>query len=184
MMMEWREQIYNELSLRETEDLLEIWQANDREEWSDTAFEVIQEILSKRLGEVPPQQLSSQESEPEENAGNEGLEDWEARLLDDENQPGLYDTLDVLELRNNIDRVAVGVFIVYALFCFLNLELGRSLLRGVPMSFSEMLQSLSKEIVTILVYGLQIALIYFPLKALSQILRILMEMEFRSRKVG
>jgi hypothetical protein len=50
-----REQIHNELNLRETEDLLEIWRANDHEEWSDTAFEVIREILSERLGEVPPQ---------------------------------------------------------------------------------------------------------------------------------
>lgn len=35
--------------------MLNIWQTNDRVEWSDIAFEVIQELLLDRLGEVPPQ---------------------------------------------------------------------------------------------------------------------------------
>ena len=51
-----RQQIYNTLNLRETEDLLDIWQTNDRVEWSETAFEVIEEILKQRLEEVPPQE--------------------------------------------------------------------------------------------------------------------------------
>jgi tetratricopeptide (TPR) repeat protein len=43
------------LDTRDTEDLLEIWKANDHEEWTDEAFTAIQSILLDRLGEVPPQ---------------------------------------------------------------------------------------------------------------------------------
>jgi len=72
--------------------------------------------------------------------------------------------------------------IVYVLLGFLNFQLVRAFLQGVPMSFSELSRSLPDAIFTILSVGLQIAITYFPLKALAQILRILMEMEFRSRK--
>ncbi len=50
-----RKQIYNSLNLKQTDELLEIWQKNDRVEWTDTTFEVLQEILQERLGELPPQ---------------------------------------------------------------------------------------------------------------------------------
>ena len=30
---------------------------------------------------------------------SDGLEDWEAKLLDNENQPEFYDVLDVLSLK-------------------------------------------------------------------------------------
>lgn len=43
------------LEARETEDLLEFWVANDREEWTDEAFIAIQSIFQDRLGEIPPQ---------------------------------------------------------------------------------------------------------------------------------
>jgi hypothetical protein len=48
-----RKQIYNNMNLRETEDLVEIWQENNREEWSDLAFNVLSEILIDRLGKLP-----------------------------------------------------------------------------------------------------------------------------------
>jgi tetratricopeptide (TPR) repeat protein len=39
--------------LRDTEDLLEIWQENDKEQWVDEVFEIIKDILLERLGEIP-----------------------------------------------------------------------------------------------------------------------------------
>ncbi len=45
--------IQKELSLRETEDLLEIWQLHEKEEWTEEAFEAIRLILLERLGYVP-----------------------------------------------------------------------------------------------------------------------------------
>jgi hypothetical protein len=48
-----RDQISNNMQLKSTEELRSILKENDREEWSDTAFEVVKEILIKRTGEVP-----------------------------------------------------------------------------------------------------------------------------------
>ena len=56
MSSEFRKQIYSELNLKETDELLEIWHTNDHEEWSDAAFDVVLEILIERLGEVPIQE--------------------------------------------------------------------------------------------------------------------------------
>lgn len=69
---ELRKQIYNELNLRETENLLEIWYANDHDEWSDIAFEAIKEILVGRLGEIPPEEAF--EETQEEPIEDDGLE--------------------------------------------------------------------------------------------------------------
>ncbi len=55
-----REQIYNSLNLRETEELVDIWQTHDSEMWTDLAFEVVKNILQTRLGELPPQENTTQ----------------------------------------------------------------------------------------------------------------------------
>ena len=48
-----RKQIYGNMNLKETAELLTIWRKGDREEWTETAFDVIKEILLNRLGEIP-----------------------------------------------------------------------------------------------------------------------------------
>lgn len=178
---ELREQTYKELDLRETEDLLDIWKTNDRVEWSDIAFEVIKEILNKRIGKVSPQNEPILEHE-EAAQGNGGLEDWEVKVLDDDNQPELYNTLEVLKLKDNINKVAVAIIVVYTLLGLLNFQFVRMLFQGVVSSTPEIVRNLPNMIFTVLSVSLQILVLYFPLKALSQILRILMEMEFNSRK--
>ncbi|MHC1782304.1 MAG: tetratricopeptide repeat protein [Anaerolineaceae bacterium] len=40
-------------SLRDTEDLLDIWQSGTTDEWEPASFEVIREILLERLGSLP-----------------------------------------------------------------------------------------------------------------------------------
>jgi hypothetical protein len=52
---DFRNSVFNNLNLLETDDLIEIWQNNNRAEWSDTAFEVVQQILRTRLGQLPQQ---------------------------------------------------------------------------------------------------------------------------------
>jgi hypothetical protein len=178
-----RQQIHNELNLRETEDLLEIWRTHDHEEWSDTAFEVIQEILSERLGEVPLQELPGNEQEEEEGSfEDDRLDEWEAKLLNDENQPELYNPREFLRIKDNIDKVAFAAIIVYILLGLLNLSFIRMLFQGIVLSTSEIAKTLPDILFTIISVSFRIAITYTPLKALSQILRILMEMEFRSRK--
>ena len=43
------------MALKETEELLEIWRANNRFEWSDAAFDIVKEILTERGIELPAQ---------------------------------------------------------------------------------------------------------------------------------
>ena len=42
--------IYRNMQWRETDELLEIWMKQDKEEWSNEAFEVVHNILLERLG--------------------------------------------------------------------------------------------------------------------------------------
>jgi tetratricopeptide (TPR) repeat protein len=58
-----RKEIFDHLNLRETQDLLEIWEENKRDEWEGESFEIIQAILLERLGYVPPHSIQSQVKE-------------------------------------------------------------------------------------------------------------------------
>lgn len=62
---QFREQLYNNLNLRETNELIEIWRVHDSIEWTELAFDVIQQILINRLGELPAQNLPSDENNQE-----------------------------------------------------------------------------------------------------------------------
>jgi hypothetical protein len=48
-------QLYLSLQERDANDLLSIWEKNDREEWTDDAFEAIRQILLERMGSLPAQ---------------------------------------------------------------------------------------------------------------------------------
>jgi tetratricopeptide (TPR) repeat protein len=58
-----REQLTNILKLRDTEDLLEIWQEYDTDGWKAEVFEIIRGILLERLGYLPPQSIQGQVNE-------------------------------------------------------------------------------------------------------------------------
>jgi hypothetical protein len=50
-----RDQIYRSLSQKATDELIEIWQANNRTEWTEMAFDAIRDILQERHVDLPPQ---------------------------------------------------------------------------------------------------------------------------------
>lgn len=56
MTSDFRDQLYANLNLKETSELLAIRRENDRTAWSDDAFNVIDEILQERLNRVPAQE--------------------------------------------------------------------------------------------------------------------------------
>lgn len=178
---ELRNQVYNNLNTKETDELLEIWKTNDHVEWSDLAFDVLEDILTKRIGKLPLQDNAIFDYEDAEDK-DDGLEDWEAKLLDDENQPELYDTLEVLSLKDNINSVAKAVVVVNIVLAILNFQTIQGMFSGFFPSMEEVPGILWSLFITTLAVGLDIAIVYFPLKALNHILRILMEMEFNSRK--
>jgi HEAT repeat protein len=52
---DFRNQVFETLNQKETDDLVDIWKKNDRVEWSEVTFDVVREILQNRLGEIPKQ---------------------------------------------------------------------------------------------------------------------------------
>jgi hypothetical protein len=179
---EFHQQIYNELNLRETDDLLVIWQENNHFEWSDDAFEVISEILKARGVDIPQQDEAKYEQDATE---DHKFSDEELKIIDDENPPDFYDPFEVLKVSKWIDlavKVMTGLIIVQNL---LNISTSWRIAQSYFVGSKYFLGAYP---VTFLIVAVDIAigilLIYAPLKFLSQILRILMEMEFRSRKVN
>jgi len=50
-----RDEIYASQNQKATDELLDIWRTNNRLEWSDSTFDVIQEILKDRGVDIPRQ---------------------------------------------------------------------------------------------------------------------------------
>jgi hypothetical protein len=62
---ELRSQIYNRMNQKDTDELIEIRQTHNTGEWTETAFDVVKDILLSRLGELPPQDEIQEEAEEE-----------------------------------------------------------------------------------------------------------------------
>lgn len=110
MSSDLREQIYARMNLKETDELLEIWQNNDRFEWADAAFDIVNEILKERGVEVPEQGEPIYDHNEEENDEKDyGFSEEELMIIDDENPPAFYDPFDVLLTTKRIDWTAKGM---------------------------------------------------------------------------
>ena len=48
-----RPKIYQSIDEKGTQELLEIWRTGKREKWKGTAFDIVEEILLRRLGKLP-----------------------------------------------------------------------------------------------------------------------------------
>jgi hypothetical protein len=184
MSNELRDQIYNNMNLKETEELLEIWQTNDRVEWADSTFDVIKELLVKRGVEIPEQDDPIHEYDEEETeVENYDFSELELKIMDDGNPPDFYDPFEVLKLSKWIEWAAkamvVGI-IVYNLTRFPGFK------NIVEAFFSQDPNSLLINIIAFVFLAINtitgIAISYFLLMTLAQALIILMQMEFNSRK--
>jgi hypothetical protein len=172
-------EIRQNMELRDTEDLVDIWKANDRFEWSDEAFEVIAEILQSR-GVRPPDQdtpVLKHEDEPDDIYG---LTEEELAIVDDENPPDFYDPVDVLGMVRWLRIAAIGSIVIAVLVGFASRNTAQSLFAGVPGGQT------AATVLTVLVFcvtvAIEVVITFLPLWTLAQILRILMQMEFNSRK--
>ena len=162
-----REVIYNNLKLRETEDLLEIWTKKEQGEWTDLAIEVVGELLQERLGYLPPAGGGST-SEPE----NVSL-------------PVFYERSQVLWLEKRLYQVAVGSIVL----SFVSGLLGLPKTQQIILSFFAMNEEMRAVswiiafVLYIVISSMWAAMMYFFVRAVGNILRILMEMERNSRRV-
>lgn len=169
---DFRRHLQDQFEQKDTVELLAIWQENDRVEWSSQTFEVVEEILKTRLGELPPQNEPILEHIAVPDDQKEAAIDPSSPLypyLAAENAPVLYDPSAVLRLERWLNRLAwvfAGFWIMYGFFA------------NIPMWENEVL---------LLAFGASIlnALVTFlMLKALAFILKMLMQMEFSSRGIG
>lgn len=166
-----RKQIYNSLNLKETDELIEIWKKNDRLEWAEDTFNIVRDILQERLGELPPQDEPILECKDEE---------------ENEDLPEFYNPREVLRLEKWLYRAAIASIVASVISSLLELQ---RMQRTVLAYFMGNLEwNLIAWLITIVIFifavGLQSIIIYFPLRALGFILKILMEMEFNSRGVA
>ena len=173
------EQVYNNLNLKDTAELLEIWITNDHEEWSDITFEIIEQILKTRGMEIPKQNKSTDKHEDDD------FSEEELKIIDDENPPDFYDPFEVLKVSNWLEKIAMVSIYIGIISSALQFpkaqQLAQSYFQGTPLSniFAPIIAVASTGSAGLMV----IVTTYFPLKALAYILRVLMEMEFNSRKI-
>lgn len=174
------QQIYNNLNLKETDELVEIWQKNDRVEWTDDTFNIIRAILQERLAEIPPQNEPILEHS-DLTEDKDALED--ERISQDENMPAFYDPQHVLWLEKWLYRAAIASIVVSIVLAALELPRTQKIVWSY---FSgDFNGDLAVWLISIVIFifsvGLQSLILYFPLQALGAVLKILMEMEFNSR---
>jgi hypothetical protein len=176
------DQILANLDAKETEELVKIWQTNDRSEWPRMTFVIIQNILRGRLGELPPQnkpirKLSKKDEEYIQNAVQ--LE----RVLNEENPPEFYNPRQVLKVDKCLYKAAIVLVIVTVIKGLLNLETTQSMMLSYlgGAITSDILSWILAVIFFILTTGIYCVVAYLVLTSLGSIMKILMGMEFNSR---
>lgn len=176
-----RKEVFNRLNLKETDELIEIWKTNDRVLWSETAFELTKEILEQRLGKLPTQ------NEPIFKHVEQEIDEidkviYYEKFLDSDNAPDFYKPKEIIRISfwlNRVSTAAVAITIIVNIPEFIRLQrIIQSFFIGNPQwNFVAWLGAL---IIGGLATALQCYIVYYSLKALASILRILMELEFNS----
>jgi len=163
------------LNQQNTDVLYQIWNTHDSEEWRDEAFEVMEEILFNRTGEMP---IHSNERNLVLNKEGDSLAD---------DQPVFYEPDEVDIICKWLSRtwiVAAGISFIITLSNFES-----TYLKVYSWFFSDQSAKYYLAIVSLVSIimfakiSLSFLLFYFPFKALGQVLKILKEMEFNSRKI-
>lgn len=183
MSKDLHDEIHNNLDLKDTEELLEIWQTNDRVAWTDKFFDVLQEIVQTRLGVVPAQFEPVQEY-AKKIKFLEGNEEALQKIDADQNPPVFYQPKQVLWLDTWLNLAAVAAVVVVNVKSLLQMGTIQHNLSYLFMPENRVWNIVAWVITIVFSISaivVQIVIAYFPLKALGTVLKILMEMEFDSR---
>ncbi len=195
MAQDLRSQIYKNFNQEETETLLEIWKTNNRSEWSDLAFEVLEKILLERLHELPSQNDDVLELEDiEEQNLFEKASDWFSKNsekyeydfdLEEDDGPVFYDPQEVLNIYQWLNKLAKAVIPISIILGFLTLPQFANNVRAYFVNSYQDMTIIIWIIAFLMMAGgvaLQIVATSYPLKALAYVLKILMKFEHNSRK--
>ncbi len=178
-----RAQIYETLNLKETDELRSIWIANNRAEYTDQAFDVIKEILGQRLEEIPSQNEPGT-SETNDRMGE--LVTTPGQPVSESNAPAFYNPDSVMKISTWLPRIAIASIVMTVIIGLMALTSFQHLIASFWAGNNTPPAAWVIWMIAIIIYGLVIGVscfvTYYALKALAYILRILMEMEFNSRK--
>ncbi len=159
-----RAQIFNSMELKETDELLAIWTKNDHDEWGSDTFDIIHEILEKRIGQVPPQDNPIHTQE-------EDMDDEEEEEEDDDSQTIFYnpDSLMWIADLTSIFAWVFGLVNLAQAVYYITLAISQNQFTNLNAVFA-------------IVLAIGRGIFYFlVLKGVSAGLYILMEFEFNSR---
>ncbi len=177
-----RNQIISNLEAKETEELVEIWQTNDRSEWPGITFAIIRKILRGRLGELPHQDKPIRKFSKinEEYLQNSFRLD---ELLNENNPPEFYDPHKVLKIDKWFHKAAIALITVTAIKGLLNLENTQAWIQSIfsGVITNDFLAWVLAILYFILNTGIYCVVVYLMLTSLGSVLKILMGMEFNSR---
>ena len=162
--------IFDNLSLKESDELLKIWQENNRNEWSALTFDVIQQILQTRGIELPAQKPYLPNVE-EENDNDKTSNEPEKQ------SPTFYQPQQVLSFAEVSSKIA-WVILVIAILNGMRL-FSRQFLDA-PWMYLDPL-TIFPAIISSLTAMISGILTFFTLKGIAYGLHILMEFEFNSR---
>jgi hypothetical protein len=178
-----RQQIYNHMSLLDSQELVEIWQKNDRVLWSSEAFEVIQEVLLERGNNLPLQ--GEPILEYIEESDDSILEDEDLpELIDEAEEPEFYKPKEILWLKKWLMRASIGTVIVTVVSGLLGLpNLHTTIYSFVNRSEWNLAAWVLAFVTFLILTGIQSAILYFAINSLGYLLTILMQTEFNSRGV-
>jgi hypothetical protein len=170
-----RNQVYNNLNQKSTDELLVIWVQNDREEWSGLAFELIQSILEERGETIPEQKQENQQNDPTQTPGE--LDN------DDNNSPVFYNPQKVLKITEWLEWAAIASLVFISIQGIIESWPIVSAWFSMPPIAKPNLIAVGIAILMLAVTIFSAIMIYLILRAIAYILKILMEFEFNSRGV-
>ena len=179
---EYRQQLYNQMILRETDDLLEIWRENNRAEWTQTTFDVIGAILQDRLGEIPLQKEPVYQIHQPDFWERNGLQKPLGDPSESENIPVFYDPRQVIRLTKWIPWIGIAFVIVCLVGDIKGIHQISLYFAGLENTYWLLFAWFIVIPFAALLVIIQCAVVYYAVNAVSAILKILMELEFNSRR--
>ncbi len=170
-----RNQIYNNLNQKTTDELVAIWDENNRREWSEQAFELIQIILKERGEEIPAQKHENWHNKPEQITDEQD---------DDKNSlPVFYNPQKALRIIDWLEWAAIASLIFISLQGIIQSWPVVSIWFSMPHITNAKLIGAGIGLLMLIVTIFSAILSCLTLRAVAYILKILMEFEFNSRGV-
>lgn len=151
------------LQEKETEELLDIWRENDHDQWTAEAFDAVRAILIQRGVELPSQETPHEEEEMVSEEIEEETEEDEI-YTDEENK--------LLKLVSWADMLSYIVIAVGAIRSII--LIARFISTG---SAQEGFVNIASLLLQLLDYLINYGFFYFVLKAVSEIIYLLIDMQ-------